>query len=142
MQQKSELNNDFSEFSRRSDTLAGVLKIRVSDLPEKIGISEDMLMGYRTGRYPISAKAWRKLQVAETSAGMVQKKHDVILYKPDGTRDDAASIANLFELNPEKLIDRANIVLADSSRSLVDRVNFGTQILTLLELKNISPPKG
>lgn len=33
-------------------------------------VSEDMLMGYRTGRYQISAKAWRKLEQAEIAAGL------------------------------------------------------------------------
>lgn len=66
MQPKSESKENFSEFARRSDQLAEELGIRVSDLPGKLGISEDMLMGYRTGRYPISSRAWRKLNAAES----------------------------------------------------------------------------
>lgn len=33
-------------------------------------MSEDMVMGYRTGRYPITEKAWRKLSFAEVNAGI------------------------------------------------------------------------
>ena len=67
MQEKSEFSLIFSE---RTDALASHFGIRVIDLPKKIKISEDMLMGYRTGRYPISKKAWMKLDQAEIEAGL------------------------------------------------------------------------
>ena len=36
-------------------------------MPEKIGISSRMFYGYRSGAYPITAKAWRKLCELEKS---------------------------------------------------------------------------
>lgn len=62
MQQKSEL---FSEFSERTEELAKRLDVNVSDLPEIIGVSASMFHAYRSGKSPISLKAWRKLEAAE-----------------------------------------------------------------------------
>lgn len=60
---------DYSEFSERTDALAARLGLRIVDLPNILRVSEDMLMGYRSGRHRITAKAWRKLEAAETNAG-------------------------------------------------------------------------
>lgn len=57
---------DFSEFSERTDALAARLGLRIVDLPGILRVSEDMLMGYRSGRHRITAKAWRKLAAAES----------------------------------------------------------------------------
>lgn len=65
MQQKSE---KFSEFSERTEALARLIGINLSDLPEKIGISASMFHAYRSGKYPISPKAWSKLEAAERDA--------------------------------------------------------------------------
>lgn len=62
MQQKSE---NFSEYSERTEALARNLGVNLSDLPEKIGVSNSMFHAYRSGKYPISQKAWRKLEQAE-----------------------------------------------------------------------------
>lgn len=70
MQHKSDSRRHFSDFSDRTDVLANKLGLRIVDLPVRLGMSADMVMGYRTGRYPISAKAWRKLETAETAAGI------------------------------------------------------------------------
>lgn len=58
------------QFSQRTDALASLLGCYLKDLPAKIGISERALFGYRTGRYPVTAKALRKLQAAEDAAGI------------------------------------------------------------------------
>jgi hypothetical protein len=67
MQQKSDKS---SEFSERTDALAAKLERNVSDLPGIIRVNPDMLWGYRRGRYPISSKAWAKLEQAEIAAGI------------------------------------------------------------------------
>ena len=59
-----------SHFSQRTDFLAESLGVFLRELPEKIGISERSLFGYRSGKYPVTAKALRKLQAAERAAGI------------------------------------------------------------------------
>lgn len=58
------------QFLQRTDDLAARLGCRLLDLPEKIGISERSLFGYRSGKNPVTAKALRKLQAAERAAGI------------------------------------------------------------------------
>lgn len=58
------------QFLQRTDALASVLKCYLRDLPAKIGISERAMFGYRAGKYPVTAKALRKLQAAESAAGI------------------------------------------------------------------------
>lgn len=67
MQAESE---NFSEFSERTESLSDSTGCRLSDLPALIGISASMFHAYRSGKYPISAKAWRKLEAAERKAGI------------------------------------------------------------------------
>jgi hypothetical protein len=57
-------------FSEKTDRLADHLKLPIKELAAYIGISPDSLSGYRSGRYEISAKAWRKLRTAEMKAGI------------------------------------------------------------------------
>lgn len=59
------------QFLQRTDALASVLACNLNDLPEKIGISERSLYGYRVGKYPVTAKALRKLEIAERTAGIL-----------------------------------------------------------------------
>jgi hypothetical protein len=59
-----------SDFSDRTDALAAHLQIRIAELTDRLGLSRDSLMGYRTGRYTISEKAWRKLEAAEAAASI------------------------------------------------------------------------
>ena len=66
-----EQNRSFSQFSLRSDLLSEHYRIPVAQIAGKMDISERMLFGYRTGKYPISKKAWRKLEQAEREAGLV-----------------------------------------------------------------------
>lgn len=74
MQDKSEF---FSEFSERTETLARFMGLRLSDLPENIGVSASMFYAYRSGKYPISSKAWRKLEQAEKAAGITPETNAV-----------------------------------------------------------------
>lgn len=63
-------SENFSEFSERTESLSDSTGCRLSDLPALIGISASMFHAYRSGKYPISAKAWRKLEAAERKAGI------------------------------------------------------------------------
>jgi hypothetical protein len=63
-------NQNFSEFFSRTEQLASKLGVRAVDLPEIMGLSKAMLFAYRKGKYPISWRAWRKLEQAEKAAGI------------------------------------------------------------------------
>lgn len=65
MQQKNQSSDVFSE---RTDALAATLHVSIRELAERIGISQAMLFAYRGGKYPISEKAWKKLEAAEAAA--------------------------------------------------------------------------
>jgi hypothetical protein len=67
MQEKSE---KFLEYSERTEVLAKLLHLNLSELPEKMGLSSSMFHAYRSGKYPISPKAWRKVEAAERAAGI------------------------------------------------------------------------
>lgn len=67
MQEKSE---KFLEFSERTEVLAKKAGLRLRDLPEKMNLSASMFHAYRSGKYPISPKAWNKLKAAEQAAGI------------------------------------------------------------------------
>ncbi len=69
MQTKSE---SFSEFSVRTEAISLKTGLKLSDLPDYIGVSDSMFFAYRSGKQPISAKAWRKLAAAEVEAGLVE----------------------------------------------------------------------
>ena len=60
------------QFLQRTDDLAALLGCYLRDLPAKIGISERSMFGYRAGKYPVTAKALRKLEAAERAAGIHQ----------------------------------------------------------------------
>jgi hypothetical protein len=64
------------QFLQRTDALASVLACNLNDLPAKIGISERSLYGYRAGKYPVTAKALRKLAAAEKAAGMHRQRNE------------------------------------------------------------------
>lgn len=68
MQEKSKT---FRSFFNRTEDLARKLRLNVSDLPAKIEVSASMFHSYRSGKYPISDKAWRKLEAAERAAEVV-----------------------------------------------------------------------
>lgn len=65
-----ENNRSSSHFSQRTEVLAEKRGVLLRDLPAELGFSERMLFGYRSGKYPISSKAWRKLAAAERAAGI------------------------------------------------------------------------
>jgi transcriptional regulator with XRE-family HTH domain len=104
-QQKSEL---FEEFSERTERIASEMTLKLSDLPEKIGISPAMFYAYRKGKYAISDKAWRKLEALEQEIGV----------RPPGVRppiseeahprvDDPKDIAEFLRTEARKMQDKA-----------------------------------
>jgi hypothetical protein len=68
MQEKSET---FRNFSRRSDVLALALGIDLGELATRLDMGRASFFSYRTGKRPISGKAWAKLEAAETAAGII-----------------------------------------------------------------------
>ncbi len=73
MQQKKE---DFRFFLERTDDLAYKLRITLRELGPVIGMSTASLFGYRSGKIPLSSKAWGKLEAAEKKAGINSVTHD------------------------------------------------------------------
>jgi hypothetical protein len=71
-------NQNFSDFFLRTEQLADKLGIRAVDLPDVIGISKAMLFAYRKGKYPISWRAWKKLESAELCAGIGRDENQTI----------------------------------------------------------------
>jgi hypothetical protein len=65
----------YSHFSQRTEILANHLGLMLGDLPALIGVSARMFYGYRTGKYPLTDKAWRKLEAAEETAELPKGIH-------------------------------------------------------------------
>jgi hypothetical protein len=58
-------NRTSSQYSQRTEALAAKRGVLLGEIPEVLGVSARMFHGYRSGKYPISPKAWRKLEAAE-----------------------------------------------------------------------------
>lgn len=120
MQQKSDQSAQNSDFSDRTDALAHHLGIRIAELTDRLDLSRDSLMGYRTGRYPVSPKAWRKLQAAETAAGIQTKTQSQSQSQagPSQSQSQGAAHRSFGELREGipavalRMLDRANFALA------------------------------
>jgi hypothetical protein len=65
-----EKNATFLDFLRRTDLLAVSKGLNVGDLIPILDLSRATLFSYRSGKRPISAKAWMKLEAAERAAGI------------------------------------------------------------------------
>ena len=63
------LNDTFLE---RTDFLAAKLRVNVEELVEILGVSRSSLFGWRAGRREVSAKGWKKLEIAEGEAGLLE----------------------------------------------------------------------
>jgi hypothetical protein len=87
-----EENQNFTEFSRRTEALATKLGCRLVDLPNVLGISRAMLFAYRRGQSPISGKAWRKLEAAERAAGIGAGPGPPSAYPPPTSRLPSADL--------------------------------------------------
>jgi hypothetical protein len=65
-----EKTDTLENFLRRTDRLAEVLKKQIGELPPVVGMSRASLFGYRSGKRPLTIKAFRKLEEAEKVAGI------------------------------------------------------------------------
>jgi hypothetical protein len=104
-------NHTFESFSTRTEALADALGLKLSDLPDLIGISKAMFHSYRSGKYPISDKAWRKLRTAEASipeksdlacndhrcASLAKEPDPVYAVKPRTIEDRLETVENLLK---------------------------------------------
>ena len=91
-----------SHFSQRTESLAVALGVHLKELPSRLGFSERMLFGYRSGKYPITGKAWRKLEQAEREARLA----------PGSTLRAAAAISSTQE---EFHANMANLTHAEAT---------------------------
>lgn len=134
-EKKSEMPQAKSEnstlFSEKSEILARELGIGLDALPARIGISKDMFYAYRTGRYPISGKAWRKLEAAEIAAGLGRadkpEPYGVINEAPAAVQEAffAPGLAWPHYLAAEALLDHLLAERANKPLSEEDHRNFG-----------------
>lgn len=58
----------------------------IKDLPSMLSISARMLHGYRSGKYPLTEKAWRKLEALESESGLDNRS-----FRSDGGPDSEMS---------------------------------------------------
>lgn len=63
-------NRSAAEFSRRLDRLSLKTGMPLRALAPRVNMSGSMLFAYRSGKQPISRKAWDKLRNAEVAAGL------------------------------------------------------------------------
>jgi hypothetical protein len=81
------------QFLQRTDALASALGCYLKEVPEKIGISERAMFGYRAGKYPVTAKALRKLEAAEALAGIQVEDANIVsreTLKKGSEKDESA----------------------------------------------------
>ncbi|MDD2763468.1 MAG: hypothetical protein PHE83_05780 [Opitutaceae bacterium] len=63
-------NRSAVDFSQRTDAIALALEMPLRALPMKIGVSDRMFWGYRSGKYPVKKKGWEKLRNCEIAVGL------------------------------------------------------------------------
>lgn len=105
MQEKSESSLEFLE---RTDRLASALGITVSALSEVMSLSNGMLFAYRSGKHPISRKAWLKLDVAEKKAGIGIKTPITPIQESDVSGRRVLEAAAILRRQAAELMEAAN----------------------------------
>ena len=141
-----EKSDNFSEYSERTEALAGRLRANLSDLPGKIGISAAMFYAYRTGKYPISLKAWRKLEAAEKAAGLTSTD------RPPDTRQQSSFAVRDAEVeyraSPKTTFSRLDEISGavaslqqeiDSMRLLANEYSLG-DLISRMQASGAWPP--
>lgn len=73
-------NSPELDFAARTDRLAELLRMNVTDVWSYIGISKALLMGCRSDSLTVSNKTWRKLEVAEERAKLQVVREDPARY--------------------------------------------------------------
>lgn len=105
MQEKSESSLEFLE---RTDRLASSLGITVSELSGVMSLSNGMLFAYRTGKNPISKKAWLKLEAAEQKAGIGAKTPTAPVFESDVSGLRVLEAAAILRRQAAELMDAAD----------------------------------
>lgn len=126
--------------------MADRLGIPVVELPEIIGVSKAMLFAYRKGKYPISWKAWRKLEAAEKEAGIgVQEENDKWTPEPGLIAEeppDAAGVPVECPAGIARLEAMLETVLARLDRQQEQLDRQGSQLARLAGDIRIDNPRG
>ena len=91
-------------FLERTDLLAARLGVQMGELLPILEISRASFFSYRSGKRPISAKAWRKLEKAEREAGVISLKGQLAIAPSEVQADliHGASMNDVLSLFPEQ----------------------------------------
>lgn len=68
-------NSDFLKFSDRVTRICEKLRINKGSFAAMIDVNRQHLSAWLNGKSPLTAKAWRKLEAAERSAGILPRTH-------------------------------------------------------------------
>jgi hypothetical protein len=96
-----EENQTFEDFFRRTDVLAWVLGMNLSELPPILGISKAMLFAYRNGSRRITPKAWHKLKAAEQKAGIPAESATGKTPRKSTEKERLAALGSWMERDPD-----------------------------------------
>jgi len=101
-------NETFRNFLERTDCLASRLGIDLGELMDVLDMGRASFFSYRTGKRPISRKAWNKLEAAERSAGVglepeIEEDDSPSHSVPEDLHDRIERIENLLLRIAEKL---------------------------------------
>ncbi len=120
-------NQNIGEFSERTDRLAEKLGLPLRELGDRIGVSTAMLFAYRSGKNPISVKAWKKLEQAELESGIGAPPSTPLADRRDGGQISESQL----ESEIRQLLDEA----IGAARGDVARMGWiREQILQHLEI--------
>jgi hypothetical protein len=78
--------------------LASKLRVRLGDLPGKLGISRASLFLYRAGKSPISNKAWQKLELAERESGIAATLQEQLQSASENQKRELLASVSLDEV--------------------------------------------
>jgi hypothetical protein len=115
-----EKKSDFRTFLDRTNELANKLRIPLRELGPVMEMSTASLFGYRSGKIPLSNKAWGKLEAAERSAGIdavVGDPPSQYRVKQEERPPPEQDIASKVVAIEEKL-DRLIAVIADQAERI------------------------
>lgn len=104
--------------------MAEELNVLLKELPSIIGISERMFYGYRSGKYPITEKAWRKLEASEREAGITATA--TITNNPTPQND-------IDSFTPDEHIQSALHAIDEKLEKMQDQIQEMTSILECIQ---------
>jgi hypothetical protein len=118
-----EKKDTFLDFSDRTDFLAEFLKLNLGDLPDLLGISRASFFSYRTGKRPLSKKAWVKLDALERKHGAsraspqtadLQSANAIVSKSPENQPDETVSQIKALEAKVELLTRMVETLLGQT----------------------------